>query len=156
MRAATPGKAGRAGLFLAASFALLLCVAFWVTTAHPAHLEAMAAPEPPPSTTLAYGRANLPSPQAAVAMAPHAAPGAQAAEADRETVVGEGQVIAVIPSSQQLVVDHKAIEGFMDAMTMGFRVRSPALLEGVQAGDRIRFRISTREKSIIQIEKREP
>jgi Cu/Ag efflux protein CusF len=71
----------------------------------------------------------------------------------RHTVVGEGQVVAVVPGSSQLVVDHGAIKGFMDAMTMGYTVNPPSLLEGLQAGDRIRFTIDTQAKVIVKVEK---
>ena len=36
------------------------------------------------------------------------------------SVVGEGKVIAVVPGSRQIVVDHTEIPGFMGAMTMGY------------------------------------
>jgi len=70
-----------------------------------------------------------------------------------EQFVGEGKVIAVVPDSRQLVVDHQEIPGFMDAMTMGYRVDPPSLLEGLQAGDRIRFTIDAQHKAIVKIEK---
>jgi protein SCO1/2 len=79
--------------------------------------------------------------------APASTPGSQ------HTVVAEGKVIAVVPSSNQVVVDHQAIPGFMDAMTMGYRAEPPALLEGVQAGDSIRFTIDTQQQAIVKIEK---
>ena len=67
--------------------------------------------------------------------------------------MGEGKVIAVVPGSSQIVVDHEEITGFMDAMTMGYRIEPPSLLEGVKAGDRIRFTIDTQQKAIVKIEK---
>ena len=86
---------------------------------------------------------------------PHGGHGAQpSAPGSQQTVMGEGTVIAVVPSSSQIVVDHKEIPGFMDAMTMGYRVEPPALLGGVQAGDTIRFTINPQQKAIIKIEKR--
>jgi protein SCO1/2 len=75
------------------------------------------------------------------------------APTSQHTVVGEGKVIAVVPGSHQIVVDHKAIKGFMDAMTMGYRIEPPTLLEGVKAGESIRFTIDTQQKTIVQIEK---
>src|SRR5215510_6312556 len=51
------------------------------------------------------------------------------------SVTGEGKVIAVGPASQQLVVEHGAIKGFMEAMTMGYKVNPPALLDQLKAGD---------------------
>jgi protein SCO1/2 len=86
--------------------------------------------------------------------AQHGMQGAQPSAQEAEhTVVGEGKVVAVVPSSGQIVVDHQAIKGFMDAMTMGYRVDPPSLLEGVQAGDPIRFTIDTQNKAIVKIEK---
>ena len=123
-----------------------------LTTAHPAHPEATAAPEQEPSTTLAYGPSDLPSPRPAYAMAQSGTQEARPSEAmGQHTVVGEGKVIAVVPSSNQLVVDHKDIPGFMDAMTMGYRVEPPTLLQGVTAGDEIRFTIDTQKKAIVNI-----
>ena len=140
------------------------CVAAYtpppLTTQHPAHPEAMDAPALPPSTTLAYGPSDHPSAQPAMSMAQHGAMaehgwhGAQMAQQQsQQTVVGEGKVIAVVPSSRQIVVDHKEIKGFMDAMTMGYRIEPPSLLEGVKTGDSIRFTIDTQQKAIVKIEK---
>ncbi len=76
--------------------------------------------------------------------------------ASQETFIGEGKVIAVVPNTQQLVIDHDDIKGFMDAMTMGFKVESPALLEAVQPGDKVRFTIGASQNAIIHIEKMNP
>ena len=65
-------------------------------------------------------------------------------------------MIAVVPERHQLVVDHAEIKGFMGAMTMGYRTDPPALLEGIQAGDRIRFTIDTTQQAIVSIEKLRP
>jgi Cu/Ag efflux protein CusF len=125
-----------------------------LTTAHPAHPEAMAAPEPPPSTTLAYRASDVPATQPTYSMAQRGKEDMRpSAQESQHTVVGEGQVIAVVPSSNQIVVDHKEIEGFMDAMTMGYRVDPPSVLEGLNAGDKVRFTLDTQQKAIIKIEK---
>ncbi|MDH3604765.1 MAG: copper-binding protein [Candidatus Tectomicrobia bacterium] len=125
-----------------------------LTTAHPAHPEAMAAPEPPSSTTLAYMASDVPSPQPTYSMAQRDKEDMRpSAQESQQTVVGEGQVIAVVPSSNQVVVDHKEIKGFMDAMTMGYRVDPPSVLEGLNAGDKVRFTIDTQQKAIVKIEK---
>jgi Cu/Ag efflux protein CusF len=120
----------------------------------------MAAARLPRSHTLAYGSADIPAPQPAMQMAQHGAHEAHgmhsahaATPEHQQTVVGEGRVIAVVPSSNQIVLDHKTITGFMDAMTMGYQVSPPALLEGVQAGDAVRFTIDMQHKAIINIEK---
>jgi Cu/Ag efflux protein CusF len=129
-----------------------------LTTQHPAHPEAMSAPALPPSQTLAYGPADIPTPQPASFTAqrgtPHGGHGVHpSASGSPQAVVGEGKVIAVVPSSSQIVVDHKEIPGFMDAMTMGYRIEPSSLLEGVQTGDAIRFTIDPQQKAIVNIEK---
>jgi Cu/Ag efflux protein CusF len=87
-------------------------------------------------------------------MAEHGMQGSHPSEREsQQTVVGEGKVIAVVPSSGQLVVDHGEIKGFMEAMTMGYRIDPPSLLEGLKAGDTIRFAINTQNKAIVKIEK---
>jgi Cu/Ag efflux protein CusF len=153
-------------LFVLGLFVLTGCAAAYtppaLTMQHPAYPEAMAAPEQPPSTTLAYRPSDIPAPQPTTHMAQremqqamqHGMPGARpSAPESQQAVVGEGKVIAVVPSSSQIVVDHKAIQGFMDAMTMGYRVEPPSLLGGVQTGDTIRFTIDPQQKAIVKIEK---
>ena len=125
-----------------------------LTRQHPAHPEAAATPELPPSSTLAYGPSDIPPVRPTASMAQGGTHGASPAEqTSRHTVVGEGRVIAVVPASSEIVVAHAEIEGFMDAMTMGYRIEPPSLLEGVQAGDTIRFTIDTQQKAIVKIEK---
>lgn len=122
---------------------------------HPAHPKAMAAPEPLPSATLSYGASDIPSPMPASALyAAQKQPGmheARTAQGGQQTVEGEGKVIAVVPSSSQIVVEHGEIQGFMEAMTMGYSVDPPSLLEGLEAGDRIRFTMDVQKKAIVKI-----
>jgi protein SCO1/2 len=68
-------------------------------------------------------------------------------------VVGEGKVITVAPEKSQLVVDHKAIPGVMGAMTMGYTVTPPSLLDQLKAGDTIRFTMDPQRLTILNIEK---
>jgi len=63
------------------------------------------------------------------------------------------QVVATVPSSGQVVVDHGEIKGFMGAMTMGYRVEPPSQLEGLKAGDQVRFTIDIPKKAIVKVEK---
>ena len=138
-------------------FALLLstgCAAYQLeplSANHPAYPDAAAAPERPVSKTLAYTQADIPSaqPVAGVPQGAHeaSAPGGQ------QTVVGEGKVIATVPNASQIVVEHGEIKGFMEAMTMGYRVDPPSLLEGLKFGDKVRFTIDVPKKAIIKIEK---
>ena len=128
-----------------------------LTTLHPAHPEAAAAPERPRSTTLAYKPADMPPSQPERAMAQHGGHDAHGSHPQGQpSVTGEGTVIALVPERHQLVVDHAEIKGFMGAMTMGYRTDPPALLEGIQAGDRIRFTIDTTQQAIVSIEKLRP
>ncbi len=72
------------------------------------------------------------------------------------SVIGEGNIIAVVHGSEQVVVNHQAIKGFMKAMTMGYKVQPASLLDNVQAGDQVRFTIDTQQNVIIKIEKMTP
>ena len=119
---------------------------------HPAYPDAASAPERPVSKTLAYTRADIPSPQPVSAM-PAEQPGQQSAQTEQKTVVAEGKVVATVPNASQIVVEHGEINGFMEAMTMGYRVDPPSLLEGLKFGDKVRFTIDVAKKAIIKIEK---
>ena len=154
------------GLYIVSVFVFTGCAAAYtpppLTTQHPAHPEALAAPALPPSQTLAYGPSDIPATQPASFTAQREMPsgmqhgghgGQRSAQQSQQAVMGEGKVIAVVPGSHQIVVDHKAIPGFMDAMTMGYRVEPPALLGGVKAGDAIRFTIDPQQKAIVNMEK---
>jgi Cu/Ag efflux protein CusF len=123
---------------------------------HPANPEAPAAPERPRSQTLAYTPSDIPSvrPVSSVAAAPHQGHGSRPADgATSQMVVGEGEVIATVPNASQIVVEHGEIKGFMDAMTMGYRIDPPALLAGLKPGDQVRFTIDVGRRAIIEIEK---
>ena len=119
---------------------------------HPAHPEGMAAPDSPPSKTLSYGPSDMPATQPRGSMVQTGQRSRPSGKAG-QFFVGEGKVIASVQSSNQLVVDHKEIKGFMDAMTMGYRVDPPSLLKGLNAGEQIRFKIDTQKKAIVEIEK---
>jgi Cu/Ag efflux protein CusF len=122
---------------------------------HPANPAAASVAVQPNSKTLSYTRADMPSPQpvmAAVA-AQQGGHDSHHAEAPKKTVTGEGKVIATVPSANQIVVEHGKIKGFMDAMTMGYRVEPSSLLEGLQPGDKVRFTIDVPNKMIVKIEK---
>lgn len=125
---------------------------------HPAHPDAPAGPERPASTTLSYTRADVPSPAPVLAVSADQRPGhkahAETAETGgQKTVVGEGKVIATVPSANQVVLEHGEITGFMEAMTMGYQVDPPSLLDGLKQGDKVRFTIDIPKKTIMKIEK---
>ena len=121
-----------------------------LATNHPASVDAMAAPARPLTRTLAYTQADIPSTQPVLAAAQ--AQGKQTA-GERQTVVADGKVVTTVPNAGQIVVEHGEIKGFMDAMTMGYRVDPPSLLEGLQSGDKVRFTIDVPKKAIVKIEK---
>lgn len=62
-------------------------------------------------------------------------------------------MVAVVPESQEIIVEHEDIKGFMDAMTMGFKTNSASLMKTIKAGDKIRFTIDTDKRVITKIEK---
>jgi protein SCO1/2 len=59
---------------------------------------------------------------------------------------GRGVVRDVQKEYAQLVIDHEDIEGLMPAMTMNFGVGDPALLETLEPGDVIEFRLEVTPK----------
>ncbi len=60
-------------------------------------------------------------------------------EAEVQTFEGTGIVKNITPSKSHIIIEHEAIPGFMNAMTMPFRIEDQAVLEGVARGDRINF-----------------
>jgi Cu/Ag efflux protein CusF len=119
-------------------------------TSHPANPRAATAPEPPRSATLVLTPSATPAtPPAAASPMPSPAP----ARAGATTVVGEGEVVATVPGASQIVLDHGAIKGFMEAMTMGYRVEPASLLASVKQGDKVRFTIDVERRAIVEIEK---
>jgi len=68
-------------------------------------------------------------------------------------VKGTGKIIAVVPQSKGIVIDHEAIKDYMDAMTMGYKVSSLALLKGLRSGDRVEFTLDTAQRVVTKIDK---
>jgi Cu/Ag efflux protein CusF len=59
---------------------------------------------------------------------------------------GTGSVVAVDQERAMVIIRHEAIPDLMAAMTMRFTVATPAILDGVRSGDRVRFTLR-REKN---------
>ncbi|MBI2359299.1 MAG: copper-binding protein [Deltaproteobacteria bacterium] len=70
-----------------------------------------------------------------------------------KSATGEGKVIALVAASREIVLEHGEIKGFMGAMTMGYKVESPKLLQGLKPGDKVRFTIDTDKGTIVKIVK---
>lgn len=70
-----------------------------------------------------------------------------------KSVTGEAKVIAVVSDKNEIVLEHGQLKGFMDAMTMGYRVSSPALIKELKAGDQIHFSIDTDKRIITKVAK---
>ena len=56
---------------------------------------------------------------------------------NERTYTLQGQVLAVTADHQQATIKHEEIKGFMPAMTMPYKMKTPQLLEGVKPGDLI-------------------
>jgi Cu/Ag efflux protein CusF len=142
-----------AGLFMAA------CAGYEMPPLAPNHPASAEAVPPPPaqrSQTLAYTRADMPSrtPVRDTASAQNGGHETHHPDASAsQTVTGEGKVVAVVPDSSQLVVEHGEIKGFMGAMTMGYPVEPPSKIKELKPGDQVRFEIDVSKKAIVKIEK---
>jgi Cu/Ag efflux protein CusF len=125
-----------------------------LSASHPANVDAGQAPPRPGSKTLAYTRADIPSSQP---MLDSARAGTQdnrqTAQSEQQMITADGKVVATVPNASQIVVEHGESKGFMEAMTMGYRVEPPSLLEGLKFGDKVRFTIDVPKKAIVKIEK---
>ena len=79
-------------------------------------------------------------PMFAIAGVTASARAAAASGVEREWTV-DGVIRGVFPELGVLVITHGDINAFMPAMTMGFRVASPKIQEGLSAGDAVRFTV---------------
>ena len=70
-----------------------------------------------------------------------------------KSVSAEGKVVAVVSESNQIVLEHGEIKGFMDPMTMGYKVSTPSLLKAAKPGDKVQFTIDTEKLVITKITK---
>ena len=89
-----------------------------------------------------------------------ASPAPTAADAANATEPwAEGEVRRVEPQNQRFSMRHGPIPNLdMGSMTMVFQVQDPALLEGLQSGDRIRFiaEIINGQYTVLRLEKISP
>src|SRR5436309_1010834 len=77
---------------------------------------------------------------AAAADSPAKAGAAQATPASASAPMTEGEVKKVDKDAGKITIQHGPIANLeMPGMTMAFRVKDPAMLNAVKAGDKIRF-----------------
>src|SRR5262249_20097949 len=84
---------------------------------------------------------------------PHVASEHEALRPKPKFVTGEGTVVALRPDKHQMVLEHGEIKGFMEAMTMGYKVQPLSLLDTVKPGDKVRFTIDTDARAITKLDK---
>ena len=63
-----------------------------------------------------------------------------------------GIVRAVLQEINVVVLSHDDIGGFMPSMTMGFRLRDPQLLQGIDVGDTVRFKLRGIPPNLVIVE----
>lgn len=69
----------------------------------------------------------------------------EAAEAMAQTYDVTGMVVSVDQENNTITIAHEEIPEFMNAMTMGFRVKDTTLLEMVQPEDSVQFELTVSE-----------
>jgi len=69
---------------------------------------------------------------------------------------GVGTIITII-NEDHVKIEHDEIPGFMNAMTMNFEIKDPSLLQNLEPGMDVRFRVAVadRDVHIDQIERGE-
>ncbi len=67
-----------------------------------------------------------------------------------------GKVTAVDATKQTVTLDHEAIPGLMQGMTMAFKVEDQKLLSGIQTGDKVQGRLKKTDAGMVitKLEKR--
>ncbi len=70
-----------------------------------------------------------------------------------KSVSGVGKIVALVPESQEVVIDHGEIKGFMDAMIMGYKLAARSQLQGLNVGDVVNFTMDTGKRVITKIAK---
>lgn len=87
---------------------------------------------------------------ALLAAALHLAPAHAAPPPGVEPEWVKAQVVKVDTRRGTVLLKHEAIPSIdMDAMTMPFKVREAAMLEGIQAGDKVRFSVQVQDDDLL-------
>jgi len=67
--------------------------------------------------------------------------GAESGEARARTFSARGVILEIKMDTAQVVIRHEAIAGYMDGMTMPFKVKDPARLAELKPGDQVTFQL---------------
>lgn len=59
-----------------------------------------------------------------------------------------GKVVSVDSAKGSIVLDHEAVPGFMEAMTMSYKLKDPTVISELHPGDRIAAKLLVRKTSI--------
>jgi Cu(I)/Ag(I) efflux system periplasmic protein CusF len=62
---------------------------------------------------------------------------------------GVGVVKDIQRSTGALTLDHEDIKGLMPAMIMMYRVKTPAVSQGLEVGDRVEFQVDAKSYTIL-------
>ncbi len=81
---------------------------------------------------------------------------AGAQEATSGVFAGRGVVEAVQAGTGVLTIKHDDIKGFMPAMEMMYKVKSPELSKNLRPGDVIDFQIDASKYTIVQVKRVAP
>ncbi|HXC63533.1 MAG TPA: copper-binding protein [bacterium] len=69
-------------------------------------------------------------------------PSSAEAQAQAKTYQGHGVIRGFQSDGKVVVLEHQAIPGLMEGMTMGFELADPAAARGFKLGDRVDFNLS--------------
>ena len=74
-----------------------------------------------------------------------------------KTYDGAGVVVSVDHNTGTVEIDHEDIEGFMPAMTMPFKALRPSLLDKIEPGDKVEFKLRDDGSGVVlvKIEKKQ-
>lgn len=75
----------------------------------------------------------------------HSSPGAPSPAGQLMTYTVHGKVVSVDAAKGMIVLDHEAIPGFMDAMTMPYKLKDASVATELHPGDRITAKLLVRK-----------
>jgi Cu/Ag efflux protein CusF len=83
----------------------------------------------------------------------HGAPAAPSAQAAAASDLVDAEVMKIDKETGKITLRHGALKNLnMPGMTMAFRVKEAAMLDGVSAGDQVRFRAERVNGAIVVVQ----